>query len=140
MVDHPSEPLANLPDEEEAAALVSIFFKIAAVLQLSEPAMIGLLRLGTQSSLGDLKNVTPDALRTLTDDQLTRLAYIVVLYGDLEQLFSITNVTNWLNNSAVPQDGYTRPWGSEAPLAHMINAEDGFRDVYDYVKGMLNGQ
>lgn len=139
MTDDPSEPLANVADDEEAAALVSSFFRIAAILQLSETDMAGLLGLPDHRRLDEIRKATPDGLQALTDEELTRLAFVILIYHDLEILFSKASIISWLKNSAVPQNGYNRPWGSEAPLAHMMHAEDGFRDVYSYVKGMLNG-
>lgn len=136
-VDNPVD--RTVENEGDAATLVSAFFKVASALQLSDADMTNFLGLGTRRRLGELKAATPSAIRALTDAQLTRVAYFVGIYEDLEKLFSPPNVLNWLKNEAVPQDGCTRPWGAEAPLSHMMHAEGGIHDVNSYVIGMMNG-
>ena len=132
------EPIEeSFPREEEAEALVEAFFKIAEVWELSADEARLLLGSPGRTRFYDLRKGVTSTVHGLSDDEMDRLAYITGIFAALEILFSPENSLLWLRNIATPQDGYTRPWGNEAPLVHMLHGKmEGLIDVYRYVNGL----
>lgn len=126
--------------EEEAEALVKAFFQIAEAWGLSPEETRALLGFPGRSRFYDLRKGVSGAVHGISEDEMDRLAYLTGIYYGLEILFSEENSLLWLRNPAQPQEGYSRPWGSEAPLAHMLHGKiEGLIDVYRYVNGLRGG-
>ncbi len=136
----PEQTEESFSREEEAEALLKAFFQIAEVWGLSADEARSLLGFPGRSRFYDLRKGLPGATHGISEDEMDRLAYLTGIYYALEILFSEENSLLWLRNAAQPQEGYTRPWGSEAPLAHMLHGKiEGLIDVYRYVNGLRGG-
>lgn len=126
--------------EEEAEALVKAVFQIAEQWNLTVDETRTLLGSPGRSRFYDLRKGSPSAVRGISEDEMDRLTYVTGIYYALGILFSENNSLLWLRNPAQPQDGHTRPWGSEAPLTHMLHGKiEGLIDVYRYVNGLRGG-
>lgn len=143
---HPQDPFPEnlVADEhfsrsEEASALIEAFFHIAEEWQLSPDEARALLGHPGKTRFTSLRRQSPRSVHRLSEDELDRLAYITGIYYGLGILFSAENVQNWLRNPANASDGVARPWGTAAPMNHMLAGKmEHIIDVYRYVNGMRN--
>ncbi len=123
--------------EEQAAALVKAFFHLTKEWGLGTDEARALLGFPGKSRFYDLRNGLQRAVSALSEDEMDRLAYLAGIYAGLGILFSPENTLNWLRNPAVEVEGFTRPWGATAPLAHMLSGKmEQLIDVYRYVNGL----
>lgn len=126
--------------EEQARALAKAFFQIADEWGLSADEARTLLGKPGKSRFYDLKKGHPRAVHHLCDDELDRLAYLTGIYYGLGILFTPENTQRWLHNRAASVDGQRRPWGEQAPLAHLLSGKmEALIDVYRYVNGLRGG-
>ena len=139
---HEVFPEAGLEDgqfsrAEESEALIKAFFNLVAEWGLTADHARALLGHPGKSRFYDLRKGLPRAVHALSDDELDRLAYLTGIYFGLGILFSPENTLNWLRNPAQATDGFTRPWGTAAPLDHMLAGKmEHLIDVYRYVNGL----
>lgn len=123
--------------EKEAEALVEAFLKIAEIWSLSTDETRVLLGSPGRRRFYNLRKGVASTIHALSDDEIDRLVYTTGIFSALESLFSPENSLRWLRNTAAPQEGYTRPWGNEAPLTYMLHGKmEGLSDVYRYVNGL----
>ena len=122
---------------EQAEALIKAFFHLVDEWGLTADHARALLGHPGKSRFYDLRKGLPRAVHALSDDELDRLAYITGIYFGLGILFSPENTLNWLRNPAQATDGFTRPWGTAAPLDHLLAGKmEHLIDVYRYVNGL----
>ena len=122
---------------EESEALIKAFFHLVDEWGLTADNARALLGHPGKSRFYDLRKGLPRAVHALSDDELDRLAYLTGIYFGLGILFSPENTLNWLRNPAKTTDGLTRPWGTAAPLDHMLAGKmEHLIDVYRYVNGL----
>ena len=133
----PEKVTESFSHEKEAEALVEAFFKIAEIWRLSADETRVLLGSPGRTRFYNLRKGVTSTVHALSDDEMDRLAYTTGIFYAIESLFSPENSRLWLRNTATPQEGYTRPWGNEAPLTHMLHGKmEGLIDVYRYVNGL----
>lgn len=124
---------------EEASALIEAFFQITEEWRLTTDEARALLGHPGKTRFTSLRRKLPGSAHRLSEDELDRLVYITGIYYSLGILFSAENVLNWLRNPAKASDGAVRPWGTAAPMNHMLVGKmEHIIDVYRYVNGMRN--
>ncbi len=135
------KPSAEVSREEMAAAGVSACFAIAAEWGLTNEQARILLGNPSRSRFYELRRSSPATCRSLSDDELDRLAYLSGIYAMLNILYSADSQSEWLRNeSRVPVDALYRPWGSGSPLGYLLTGKlKALADVYEYVNAERGG-
>lgn len=136
-----TEPLEDVTREEMAQAGASAFFNIAKEWGLSNDEVRTLLGNPSRSRFYELRRGSQAACRSLSDDELDRLAYFTGIYAALNILYSLNSHSEWLRNeSRMPAEALYRPWGTGSPLGYMLTGKlKALADVYEYVNAERGG-
>ncbi|RMG32627.1 MAG: DUF2384 domain-containing protein [Gammaproteobacteria bacterium] len=135
------EALPDVDREAQARAGLKAFFAIADEWGLTAEQARQLLGGPSRSRFYDLKRGKASAVRSLSDDELDRLAYLSGIYADLNLLYAPESHQEWLRNrSQIPQDAFYRPWGLGNPLNYMLQGGlKALADVYEYLNTERGG-
>ena len=130
-----------IPREGQAAAGLKAFFHIVDEWGVSVDEARRLLGNPSRSRFYDLRSGKPSAVRSLSDDELDRLAYLSGIYAMLNLLYAQDSHDAWLRNeSRLPAEALYRPWGLGSPLAYMLSGKlKALADVYEYLDAERGG-
>jgi len=138
-------PAGAVPGEGERHELARVglkaFFGVVAEWGLTAEQARRLLGNPSRSRYYQLKAGVPGAIRSLSDDELDRLAYLTGIYGALNILYAPQSHQEWLRNeSALPVEALYRPWGAGSPLGYMLSGKlKALADVYEYLDAERGG-
>jgi hypothetical protein len=133
--------LEEVSREEMAEAGISGFFAIASEWGLSNEEAQILLGNPSRTRFYELRQSNPATFRSLSDDELDRLAYITGIYSALNILYTPDSHSEWLRNeSRMPVEALYRPWGTGSPLGYMLTGKlKALADIYEYVNAERGG-
>jgi len=136
-----SSALTGVPREEQAAAGLAAFFAMVAEWDLSVDEARTLLGNMSRSRYYEMRRGKAAAIRSLSDDELDRLAYLAGIYTALHILYTPASHHEWLRNkSALPAEAMYRPWGMDSPLSYMLSGKlKALADVYEYLNAERGG-
>ena len=124
--------------ETLARAALKAFFGVVAEWGLSAEEARTLLGRPGRSRFYDLKRLKPSAVRSLSEDELDRLAYLVGIYADLNVLYAPESHGDWLRNPSRLEMG--QPWGKGSPLEYLLSGKlKALADVYEYLNAERGG-
>ena len=69
---------------------------------------------------------------SITDDLMSRLAFITLIYGSLKQLYSEENIQLWLKNKSELDS----IWKGSSPLEIMMSDFDGIVMVHNHLRDL----
>ncbi len=133
--------LAEVPRDVQAAAGLKAFFRIVKEWGLNVNEARRLLGNPSRSRFYDLRAGKPAAVRSLSDDELDRLAYLAGIYAMLNLLYTPESQAAWLRNpSRLPAEAMYRPWGTGSPLDYMLTGKlKALADVYEMLDAERGG-
>ena len=136
-----SEDTSRFSRAEQAAAGCAAFFDIAKEWGLSNEEAQVLLGNPSRSRFYEIRRGSGGALRSLSDDEMDRLAYLTGIYAALNVLYTADSHGEWLRNSSrAPAEALYRPWGTGSPLGYMLTGKlKALSDVYEYVNAERGG-
>ena len=132
---------ARFSRAEQAAAGCAAFFAIAKEWGLTNEEAQVLLGKPSRSRFYEIRRGGAGALRSLSDDELDRLAYLTGIYAALNVLYTADSHQEWLRNpSRVPAEALYRPWGTGSPLGYLLVGKlKALSDVYEYLNAERGG-
>ncbi len=106
--------------------------------------------MSTKEARALLGNISPDqfdvlrrgdtaAMRALSDDKIDRLNYLMGIHEAVSRLYAPASHSEWLRNeSKVPAEAMSRPWGAESPLSYLLTGRlIALANVYGYLNAEL---
>lgn len=133
--------LEEVSREEMAKAGILGFFAIISEWGLNNEEAQVLLGNPSRTRFYELRRSNPATFRSLSDDELDRLAYITGIYAALNILYTPDSHSEWLRNkSSMPAEALYRPWGTGSPLGYMLTGKlKALADVYEYLNTERSG-
>lgn len=115
----------------QTKAALKVFFTAVNEWKLSKTQALALLGTLSNNAYDEYKL---GIINSVSDDLLSRLAYITTIYGYHRLLFSEENIILWLKNDSKLDSR----WHGYSPLNLMIKDIKGIILVYNYLSSFLN--